>query len=160
MYYIISPIPVENLKKYHIPFVGKTQTRDMATFCATADGKEFLSINPVRICHESDKTHAIASAAVDIAWIGLCYNCSLYIAFMSDNAFYKFFDLGVARYTNFEKCTKMQQENRNAELPKAEQYFGGDFNTIVNTCEKEFQVKLVGNQVIQYQLNDNKIEKV
>lgn len=160
MYYVISPVPVDILKKYHIPFVGKTQTRDMAAFCATDDGKEFLTIAPLRICHERDKISAIAEAAVDIAWIGLCYNCPLYVSFMSDNAFYSDFDLGMARYTNFEKCTNMQREGRFAELPKEQQYFGGDFNTIVNTCEREFQFKIVGKEIVQYKLENNKIERV
>lgn len=160
MYYIISPTPVEKLMKYHIPYVGKTHTRDMATFCATENGKEFLEINPLRISHEKNKSSAIYNVAVDIAWIGLCYNHPLYIAFMTDNAFYNMFDLGMARYTNFDKCTKMQRENKFAEINPEEEYFKGDYNTILSECNKFFKFKLNGAKIIQYRLVKNTIEEL
>lgn len=160
MYYIISPIPVENLKKYHIPYFGTTSTRDMAAFCKTDLGKEFLEINPLRIIHEKSKLDAIANVATDIAWIGLCYNNPLYIAFMTDNAFYNMFDLGMARYTNFDKCTKMQRENRYAEIELNEQYFQGDYNCILKACKEHFNFKLSRFKIVQYRLAKNTIEKV
>lgn len=160
MYYVISPIPVNDLKKYHIPFVGKTQTRDIIAFSATDEGKEFMRIAPLRICHESDKKRAIEKAIIDIAWIGLCYNCPLYIAFMSNNAFYSDFDLGLMRHTNFEKCTLMQREGRFAEIPASEQYFGGNFHAIMSVFEQECRFQLVGKQIVQYKLENNNIERV
>lgn len=160
MYYIISPIPVENLKKYQIPFVARTYTRDMTTFCTTDNGKEFLQINPLRISHEHSKSNAISNVAIDVAWIGLCYNIPLYIAFMTESAFHNTFDLGMARYTNFDKCTKMQRENRYAEISKAEQYFQGDYNSIVNACNQHFKFNLSNTKIIQYRLAKNTIEEI
>jgi hypothetical protein len=157
MYYIISPKPICELFEYHIPFVEGTFTRNVGEFFSTAEGKEFLKLSPLKIYYTSNKKTAITEVATDIAFLGLCYDCPLYIAFLKNNTFHKMFDLGFYQYTNFEKCTKMQEHNKQAEIPLHKQYFKGNLDAIINECKKVMQFKLIGDNIANYYLNENKI---
>lgn len=160
MQYIISIVPVEELQKYHIPFIKPSFTRDIEGFFATDEGKEFLNISPLKIYHTPNKKVAIAEVATDVALIGLCYDCPLCITFLNDVTYSKLFDLGLYGYSNLENCVKMQENNMKSKISISDQYFGGDFERISEECKKVMQFKLSKDNMAKYLLKDNKITKI
>lgn len=160
MQYIISPIPVAELQKYHIPFIRSSFTRDVKGFFETNEGKEFLNISPLMIHHTTNKKTAIVEVATHIALIGLCYDCPLYITFLNDVTYNRMFDLGLYQYSNIEKCVEMQENNKKAEISISDQYFGGDFEKITDACKQVMDFKLSKDNIATYLLEDDKITKI
>ena len=160
MYYIISPIPIENFKKYHIPFTKSGLSRDVQKFFETEEGKQFLSINPLIIRRVSNKNTAIQSIATDIGVMGLCYSCPLYISFLNDATYCKNFDLGLWDYTNLKECVDMQKNNKKAKSEKEKQYFMGDINKILKECKNNMRFKLNSSSIIVYLLYKNQITQI
>ena len=160
MYYIISPIPIENFKKYHIPFTKSGLSRDVQKFFETEEGKQFLSINPLIIRRVSNKNTAIQSIATDIGIVGLCYNCPLYIAFLNDATYYKEFDLGLWEHTNLEKCVDMQENGAKIKIDKGRQYFAGNIDKILEECKNNMQFRLNNFSIMKYLLYQNQITQI
>ena len=61
------------------------------------------------MCCYGSKTECIESLAEDIAWLGVWYNCPLYVYFMKDTYYFKELPLHYAKYRNFGKAHTAQE---------------------------------------------------
>lgn len=133
MYYIISPIPFEDYKKFHIPFLAENKyQRDYNSWYETENGKEFRSIAPVRMSYEKNRKQMLWEIAMDICYFGCCYNCPLHVYIMNDKIFHKELDLGYAKWTNVGKCRAMERVDKDysIKLPRSEMYFEGQMAVV------------------------------
>lgn len=152
MYYIVSPIPIEELKKYK-----NTNPRDIKKFYKTIEGKKFAEINPLIIRQISNKNAGIALVSFDINVIGLCYDCPLYITFLNDKTYYKAFNLGIWEHRNIKKCEDMQENGTKPEIKIENQYFGGDLSTVLHKCQNDIKFDLKKQSMVKYLLKNNEI---
>lgn len=156
MYYMISPIPFEDYKKYHVPFLVENKYgRNWNEFYETEEGKEFRSIAPVRMYYQKNRKELLWNVAMDICWISGCYNCPLHVYIMKDKVFHKELDLGYMKYTNFGKCKAMEgsaeEKDFSVRLPRSDTYFQGNMAEIerqVYDAMKPF--KLINNNPIAH----------
>lgn len=162
MYYIISPIPFEDYKKFHIPFLAENKyQRDYNNWYETENGKEFRSISPVRMSYENERKQMLFQIAMDICWIGCCYNCPLHIYIMKDKIFHNELDLGYKRYTNFGKCKAMEGDKKDysMKLPRTEMYFEGQMAVVEKQVYDVMKFKLTNdNPIAHYIVYKDRIE--
>lgn len=164
MYYMISPIPFEDYKKYHIPFlVGNRYGRNYNGFYETEEGKEFRSIAPVRMYYQKNKRQMLFDIAMDICWIGCCYNCPLHVYIMKDKVFHNELDLGYMKYTNFGKCKAMEgtpkDKDYSMKLPRNEMYFQGNMSEVEKHVHDVMKFKLNNDTpIIHYIVYKDRIE--
>lgn len=111
MVYVISPKPLEELQKVtaNCPVKDKYKNPDYNAFYTTDNGKKFLSIEPLVMCCYNGKTECLESLAADIAWLGVWYNCPLYVYLMKDTYYFKELPLQYSKYRNFGKAHTAQE---------------------------------------------------
>ena len=146
MYYIISPKPIDYLKKFKIPYKENSSTRDSMAFYNTDEGKEFLKISPLIISRAPNLKEGAYQAAIDISFISLCYNCTLYIYAMKDNYYYNNLELGFSGYRNLGKLSKLTDSNidksidvNKLKIPMDTTYFKGNIDTIIQSMSESFK---------------------
>lgn len=156
MYYIISAKPLDYLKQFHIPYVGKTKTRDSEAFYSSTKGKKFLRITPLVISNCNDMRDAAHNIAIDIAYLSLCYNIPLYIYVLSDKSFYKELDIGCVSFRNFGKVAKLTDlhaKYNSYDFPEAKElkvdqqntYYKGNIDEIIKVVAETLPKKKLTN---------------
>lgn len=163
MFYIISSIELKELQTYEMPIKDKYGNRDSQLFFNSEKGKKFLNITPLRIARVNNKEDVIYNLIMDLKWVGLCYNCPLYIYVCSDRWFYKNIQLQFHRYTNFYKVHKMQECGINSEdidnyrLLSLNRYYNGDMNKLEEDIRAVLKdVNMVKTPICGYKITANK----
>lgn len=140
MYVIIGPKRLEELQHIKFP-LNENGMLDCDSFYNTTDGQAFAKIAPFRISHCNAKNKVIESMHSDIAFIGLCYKCPLYVYIVSDSWFYKNVRLPI--HSNLGNVSRLKSygcgmpdatvtmQNKSLRVNKEESYFNGDYNAIL-----------------------------
>lgn len=96
MYYILSPIPLEELEKYtpktHPELIDKYGNVDTEGFYCTPEGQKFYNeIMPLVIKNRPKKVDLMDSMFWDLLFIDLIYNKDYYVYILSQKNFENFY---------------------------------------------------------------------
>lgn len=155
MFYIISPVSIDELKKFSVPYIKGTGMLDIEGFYASKEGKKFQKISPISIKRVNNKKDLQAQIAADISFISLCYNCPLYIYVMKDSSYFHELSLGFISHNNYGKVNQLFElkmkynsydfpEAKELKVPMEKTYYKGNLEKIdeaVKTALKPLNLK-------------------
>ena len=137
MFYIISPISLEELKRYKFT---KSSRHNWIKFLSSDTGREFLDIAPIRIMKVKNMEQALFMASTDISFFSMAYNCPLYISFLSNKIFKEDFHFKIKNHLNMGKVQKILETNKKeaekAKINAKSTYYCSDDNVISEELRK------------------------
>ena len=152
MLYIISPKPLDVLKKYNIPKTGIFRSPDMAKYMMSNEGKEFFNIEPMRIIEVKDKEQLIFRASTDISFFSMCYNCPLYIYVMEDKTYKNLLNYKIKNHFNMGKGQKLLGDDKKAaekaKIDPRTTYYNSDEYVITEELRKVVEASTSPNYEI------------
>ena len=140
MFYIISPLNLEQLKKYHIPRADIWGNPDLLNYEKTDEGKEFFNIAPMRIISANTKEQLIFRISTDISFFSMCYNCPLYIYVMNKKTYKKLLNFKIDSHINMGKVQELLKDlhidNQDKKIDPKTTYYNSDEKVITEELEK------------------------
>ena len=140
MFYIISPINLEQLKKYHIPKADIWGNPDLISYSSTQEGKDFFNIAPMRIISANNKEQLIFRISTDISFFSMCYNCPLYIYVMNKKTDKKLLNFKIDNHVNMGKVQDLLKDlhidHQDKKIDPKTTYYNSDEKVITEELEK------------------------
>lgn len=164
MYYIISKMDLDFWKTVHVPFIEGTQNRDSYAFWMSEMGRKINDSAPIAIKSVKDKKSLAYDISIDIAFMGLCYNCPLYIYVLRDGYYNKDLDIGFLSLRNFGKVSELTNspDNKSAKakellIPVESSYYGGKVEDVMRATANVFSnINFKNKKVFGYKLTVEK----
>lgn len=164
MYYIISKFPISFWEGVHVPYIDGTQNRDSEKFLKSKIGQKINNNPPLAIKYVNSKKALAYDVAIDVAFMGLCYNCPLYVYIMKDSYYYNHLDIGFVSLRNFGNVSKLtslpdrtSEEANQLRIDQTTTYYGGDVDTIELVCNEKFkEINLKNSPIWGYTITAEK----
>ena len=140
MFYIISPLNLKQLKKYHVPQADIWGNPDLDKFMSTDEGKEFFNLAPMRIIEAKTKDQLIFRASTDVSFFSMCYNCPLYIYVLSNKGYKKLLNFKIKNHINMglvqELLKDLHKKEHKEHIDPKTTYYNSDEKTITEELKK------------------------
>lgn len=149
MYYILSPIPIEELEKYtpktHPELIDEYGNVDTMEFYHTPEGQKFYTeIMPMVIANRPKKVDLMDSMFWDLLFIDLIYNQDYYVYILSQKNFEWFYGttniIRVANLNDYQEKLEKWIQGKGTNPKPVKHWFGDESH-----CSSEDQLSKVIN---------------